>query len=135
MPLKTATYSEKWICHTPSTSLTPICHCSRDRSISLTPITNPSQLQTTANPVPSQIYPMILHFSLWPWFRREATANAASKGSSSPPEASSTKASGLSSCIWATSAAIPASLLETSNLSPAGRMARSNRALATLIPT
>ena len=31
--------------------LTPIRHCSRDRSISLTPITNPSPKTAKANPV------------------------------------------------------------------------------------
>ena len=39
-------------------SLTPICHCSRDRSISLTPITNPSQFLRPATSVPS---PRFLH--------------------------------------------------------------------------
>ena len=56
---------------------------------------------------------------------REAAAKAATKGSSSPPEASSTKAAGPSCCIWATSAAIPAWSLQTSRLSPPGRMATS----------
>ena len=50
-------------------SLTPICHCSRDRSISLTPITNPSQFLRPATSVPSQIYPMRLRISPWLWFR------------------------------------------------------------------
>ena len=49
-------------------SLTPICHCSRDQPISLTPITNPSQLPTPANQVPSQIYPIPLRISPWLWF-------------------------------------------------------------------
>ena len=50
-------------------SLTPICHCSRDRSISLTPITNPSEFLRPATSVPSQIYPMRLRISSWLWFR------------------------------------------------------------------
>ena len=49
-------------------SLTPICHCSRDRSISLTPITNPSQFLRAATSVPSQIYSMRLRISPWLWF-------------------------------------------------------------------
>ena len=49
-------------------SLTPICHCSRDRSISLTPITNPAQFLRPATSVPSQIYPMRLRISPWLWF-------------------------------------------------------------------
>ena len=50
-------------------SLILICHCSRNRSISLTPIINPSQLPKPTNSVPSQIYPMRLRISPWLWFR------------------------------------------------------------------
>ena len=53
-------------------SLTSICHCSRDLSISLTPIINPSQLSTPANQVPSQIYPIPLRISPRLWFRSPA---------------------------------------------------------------
>ena len=45
---------------------------SRDRSISLTPITNPSQfLRPAATSVPSQISPMRLRISPWLWFRAD----------------------------------------------------------------
>ena len=49
-------------------SLIPTCHCSIERSISLTPITNLPQLPIPTNRVPSQIYPMRLHISPWLWF-------------------------------------------------------------------
>ena len=55
-------------------SLTPICHCSRDRSISLTPIINPSRLPRPANTLPQQIYPMLLRVSPWLWFRSRSKA-------------------------------------------------------------
>ena len=49
-------------------SLASICHCSRNRSISLTPITNPSRTAAKADPVSPIIYPMLLHISPWLWF-------------------------------------------------------------------
>ena len=46
-------------------ALASICHCSRNRSISLTPITIPSQLPRPANPVPSTNLPHdSAHFTL-----------------------------------------------------------------------
>ena len=52
------------------TSPTFISHCLRNRSISLTPITNPSQFLRPANPVTSQqVYPMPLRISPWLWVR------------------------------------------------------------------
>ena len=50
-------------------SLASICHCSRNRSISLTPITNPSLTPKRANPTPHQIYRITLRISPWLWFR------------------------------------------------------------------
>ena len=50
----------------------PICNCSRDRSISLTLITDPSLLLRPAKPIPSQIYPMRLRISSWLWFKLRA---------------------------------------------------------------
>ena len=50
-------------------SLASICHCSRNRSISRTPITNPSRTPAKTNPVPPSIYPMFLRISPWLWFR------------------------------------------------------------------
>ena len=54
-------------------SLTPICHCSRDRSISLTPIINPlghpQKLARKTNLVPTSIYPIPLRIPPWLWFR------------------------------------------------------------------
>ena len=51
------------------TSLASICHCSRNRPICLTPITNPSPTPYRANPVPPQIYRITLRISPWLWFR------------------------------------------------------------------
>ena len=50
-------------------SLASICHCCRNLSISLTPITNPSPTPGQASLLPSQIYPIPLHVSPWLWFR------------------------------------------------------------------
>ena len=50
-------------------SLASIRHCSRNRSISLTPITNPSLTPRLTSPVPPQIYPTLLRISPWLWFR------------------------------------------------------------------
>ena len=49
-------------------SLASICHCSRNRSISLTPITNPFLTPRRINPTPLQLYPMLLRISPWLWF-------------------------------------------------------------------
>ena len=49
-------------------SLASICHCCRNLSISLTPITNPSPTPGQASLLPSQIYPIPLHVSPWLWF-------------------------------------------------------------------
>ncbi len=45
-------------------SFTPICHCSRDQSISLTPIINPSQLLRPANPDSPQFTLSVCAFHL-----------------------------------------------------------------------
>ena len=46
-------------------ALASICHCFRNRSISLTPITNPSHLQRPANPVlPSNLPHPSAYFTL-----------------------------------------------------------------------
>ena len=49
-------------------SLASIRHCLRNRSISHTPITNPSLTPRLTSPVPPQIYPTLLRIS--PWFRK-----------------------------------------------------------------
>ena len=49
-------------------SLASICHCSRNRSISLTPITNPSLTPRRASPTPHQIYRITLCISPRLWF-------------------------------------------------------------------
>ena len=50
-------------------SLASICHCSRNRSISLTPTIYPSLITEHPNLVPLQIYPTPLRISPWLWFR------------------------------------------------------------------
>ena len=50
-------------------SLASICHCSRNQSISLTPITSPSLTPKRANQIPHQIYRITLRISPWLWFR------------------------------------------------------------------
>ena len=50
-------------------SLVPISHCSKDRSISLTPIITPHETQRSSNPITSPIYPIPLRISPWLWFR------------------------------------------------------------------
>ena len=49
-------------------SLTPICHCSKDWSISLAPIITPHETQRSSNPITSPIYPIPLRISPWLWF-------------------------------------------------------------------
>ena len=56
-------------------SLTPSCHCSRNRPISLTPVINPPS-STHPNPGPPQIYPIFLRISPWLWFRRHRRSPA-----------------------------------------------------------
>ena len=51
-------------------NLASICHCSRNRSISLTPIASPSLTPKQANPIPHQIYRIALRISPWLWFRK-----------------------------------------------------------------
>ena len=54
-------------------SLASICHCSRNRSISLTPTIYPSLITEHPNLVPLQIYPTPLRISPWLWFSTTTT--------------------------------------------------------------
>ena len=49
-------------------SFAPICHCSKDWPISLTPIINPSQTTETTYPNCLPIYPILMRISPWLWF-------------------------------------------------------------------
>ena len=65
-------------------SLESIRHCSRNRSISLTPITNPSLTQRCINPTPLQLSPLSLRISPWLWFSINASQSASKNAKPKP---------------------------------------------------
>ena len=73
-------------------SLTSICHCSKDRSISLTLIIYPPPTTAHSGPVPPQIYPIFLRISPRLWFSTFAPASPISRANIFAPWAARSQA-------------------------------------------